>query len=97
MNTETSQILTIQVRNLRRTSEVFTSTKLANEEQFSAIMSALEEKGFKITKGRYEYTETVSLTVVGLKSDRAVAYAIDLIKRAGGKVGFTFPFSISHV
>jgi len=88
--------LNLSVKHLRYTNEVFTSVTMEHEEAFSSLVTALEAKGFKVVRGRYEYTKTVALTVQGLKSDRAVQYVLDIIRRVGAKAGFIFPFSVAH-
>jgi hypothetical protein len=85
-----SNALHITVRNIRSTSEVFTSTTLDNADRLQEIVALLTAKGFKVETDRYVETDCVWLRVKDLRSDKAIAYAKDLVVRAGRKVGFAF-------
>lgn len=87
--------LSIHVRYLRSGPEVFTKSTLEHETAFSQIVESLRARGFPVNVARFELTNTVCLTVK-TKSDRGAKYAEDMIRRAGKKAGFHFPFSTEH-
>jgi hypothetical protein len=82
--------ISLSVRSGRRQSELFTSTTLEHAPAFETIVAALRTKGFSVEVTRFELTNTVCLTVGGLRSDKAVSYVHDIVRRAGAKAGFSF-------
>ena len=80
----------LTIKRLRRSSEIFASATLADQAKFEKIIAALKAKKFSVTFARFELSGTVCLTVKGLRSDKAVQFAADIILRAGRQEGFVF-------
>lgn len=80
-------------KQLRYTHEVFTSASLKDKVAFLKGLELLKAKGFQAEIKEFPLTDTICVTVVKLKSPRAEAYAMDLIRKGMKEQGFIFPYS----
>lgn len=89
-------LIHITVRHGRFTHEVFTSSKLENAAAFGVVVAALRAKGFAVEHNEWPTLGDISLRVTGLKSDKAITFACDVLRRAGIKAGFAFTSTQHH-
>ena len=87
--------LSFTCKQLRYTSEVFTSAHFSDKAAFTKGCELAKSKGFAVEIKEYPLTETICVTIPKLKSDKANAYAMAMLKRGLEQEGFRFPFSVS--